>query len=199
MKRPLEEELEEGELEDSTAEPTPAPRPTPEPPAGPAEPAPPLAGSASVSTHEVALPPGTPPLQPGDPMLELSARSFDALDFPFELDPFQRQALACVERGESVLVSAHTSAGKTVVAQYAVALSLKRGQRVVYTSPIKALSNQKYRELFEAFGDVGLMTVAHRRRTPPLPPPSECWMIGRSYFAPGRRATTRSTSTPRAL
>ena len=158
MKRPLEEELEEGELEDSAAEPTPAPRPTPEPPAGPAEPAPPLAGSASVSTHEVALPPGTPPLQPGDPMLELSARSFDALDFPFELDPFQRQALACVERGESVLVSAHTSAGKTVVAQYAVALSLKRGQRVVYTSPIKALSNQKYRELQGQFEDVGLMT-----------------------------------------
>ena len=87
-------------------------------------------------------------------MLELPATSFDALDFPFALDPFQRQALACVERGESVLVSAHTSAGKTVVAQYAVALSLKRGQRVVYTSPIKALPNQKYRELQGQFEDV---------------------------------------------
>lgn len=50
-----------------------------------------------------------------------------------------------------MLVSAHTSAGKTVVAEYAIALSLKAGQRVIYTSPIKALSNQKYRELAEEF------------------------------------------------
>ncbi len=72
---------------------------------------------------------------------------------------------------QSVLVSAHTSAGKTVVAEYAIAKSLKgnqvclqlcvllhRPQRVIYTTPIKALSNQKYRELLEEFGDAGLMT-----------------------------------------
>ena len=53
------------------------------------------------------------------------------------------RAVGCIERGESVLVSAHTSAGKTVVALYAVAHSLNRRQRGVYTSPIKALSNQK--------------------------------------------------------
>jgi ATP-dependent RNA helicase DOB1 len=57
-----------------------------------------------------------------------------------------------------VLVSAHTSAGKTVVAEYAIAQSLKNNQRVIYTSPIKALSNQKYREFAADFGDVGLMT-----------------------------------------
>lgn len=57
-----------------------------------------------------------------------------------------------------MLVAAHTSAGKTVVAEYAIAMSLRDGQRVIYTSPIKALSNQKYRELNEEFGDVGLMT-----------------------------------------
>jgi superfamily II RNA helicase len=62
------------------------------------------------------------------------------------------------ERGESVMVAAHTSAGKTVIAEYAVAKALKGAQRVVYTSPLKALSNQKYRELSEEFGDVGLMT-----------------------------------------
>lgn len=78
--------------------------------------------------------------------------------YPFVLDPFQRTAIACVERRESVLVSAHTSAGKTVVAEYAIAKALKNNQLVVYTSPIKALSNQKYRELKEEFGDVGLMT-----------------------------------------
>lgn len=83
-----------------------------------------------------------------------------AYEYPFELDPFQKTALAAIDQNESVLVTAHTSAGKTVVAQYAIALSLQRKQRVVYTSPIKALSNQKYRELSAAFGGehVGLMT-----------------------------------------
>ena len=80
--------------------------------------------------------------------------TFPALEYPFELDIFQKKALAAIERSESVLVAAHTSAGKTVVAQYAVALSLQRQQRVVYTSPIKALSNQKYRELQAQFDDV---------------------------------------------
>lgn len=58
----------------------------------------------------------------------------------------------------SVLVAAHTSAGKTVVAQYAIAKAIQNRQRVIYTSPIKALSNQKYRELESEFKDVGLMT-----------------------------------------
>ncbi len=57
-----------------------------------------------------------------------------------------------------MLVSAHTSAGKTVVAEYAIAMGLREHTRVIYTSPIKALSNQKYRELLEDFKDVGLMT-----------------------------------------
>lgn len=81
-----------------------------------------------------------------------------AKTYPFELDPFQKQAIEYVENGESVLVAAHTSAGKTAVAEYAVAKSLRDGQRVIYTSPIKALSNQKYRDLQEEFSDVGLMT-----------------------------------------
>lgn len=67
-------------------------------------------------------------------------------------------SLLLQERNESVLVAAHTSAGKTAVAEYAIARALKNRQRVVYTSPLKALSNQKYRELGEEFGSVGLMT-----------------------------------------
>lgn len=55
-------------------------------------------------------------------------------------------------------MAAHTSAGKTVVAEYAFAMALRDGSRVIYTSPLKALSNQKYREFQEKFGDVGLMT-----------------------------------------
>ncbi|CAO1600944.1 ATP-dependent RNA helicase mtr4, variant 2 [Xanthoria calcicola] len=81
-----------------------------------------------------------------------------ARTWPFKLDPFQEVSIASIERGESVLVSAHTSAGKTVVAEYAIAQCLKNNQRVIYTSPIKALSNQKYREFAAEFGDVGLMT-----------------------------------------
>lgn len=78
--------------------------------------------------------------------------------YKFTLDKFQDRAVECIERGESVLVAAHTSAGKTAIAEFAIAQSLKANQRVIYTSPIKALSNQKYRELAEEFGDVGLMT-----------------------------------------
>lgn len=81
-----------------------------------------------------------------------------ARKYDFDLDPFQKTSVAAIERGESVLVSAHTSAGKTVVAEYAIAQSLRDNQRVIYTSPIKALSNQKYREFTAEFGDVGLMT-----------------------------------------
>ncbi len=81
-----------------------------------------------------------------------------AKEYKFNLDPFQREAITCLQNNQSVLVSAHTSAGKTVVAEYAVAMALRDKQRVIYTTPIKALSNQKYRELHEEFQDVGLMT-----------------------------------------
>jgi ATP-dependent RNA helicase DOB1 len=70
-----------------------------------------------------------------------------AKQYPFQLDQFQQEAVDYIERGESVLVAAHTSAGKTAVAEYAIAASLRDGQKVIYTSPIKALSNQKYRDL----------------------------------------------------
>ena len=95
---------------------------------------------------------------PGDLIFNPLFPEKPAKTYPFILDPFQRMSIACLERTESVLVSAHTSAGKTVVAEYAIAMGLRDKQRIIYTSPIKALSNQKYRELTERFGDVGLMT-----------------------------------------
>ncbi|KAJ8689869.1 ATP-dependent RNA helicase mtr4 [Pleurotus ostreatus] len=104
--------------------------------------------------HQVAVPPGynyipiskhVPPAKPDR-------------EYKFELDPFQKVSVYAIQRNESVLVSAHTSAGKTVVAEYAIAKCLNNKQRVIYTSPIKALSNQKYREMLAEFGDVGLMT-----------------------------------------
>jgi ATP-dependent RNA helicase DOB1 len=104
--------------------------------------------------HQVAIPPKYPYV----PISQHKPPENPARVWPFTLDPFQQVAVSSIQRGESVLVSAHTSAGKTVVAEYAIAQSLKNNQRVIYTSPIKALSNQKYREFAAEFGDVGLMT-----------------------------------------
>ncbi|EDW11632.1 uncharacterized protein Dmoj_GI13953 [Drosophila mojavensis] len=103
-------------------------------------------------THEVAAHPDQEyiPLQP--------FTGVPAKQYPFVLDPFQKQAILCIDNSQSVLVSAHTSAGKTVVAEYAIAKSLAAKQRVIYTTPIKALSNQKFREFTDEFEDVGLVT-----------------------------------------
>ena len=103
--------------------------------------------------HQVALPPNYDYI----PITE-HKRVNQAREYPFTLDPFQDTAISCIDRNESVLVAAHTSAGKTVVAEYAIAQTLRDKQRIIYTSPIKALSNQKYREFLKDFGDVGLMT-----------------------------------------
>ncbi|XP_010533059.1 PREDICTED: DExH-box ATP-dependent RNA helicase DExH10-like isoform X2 [Tarenaya hassleriana] len=111
--------------------------------------------------HEVAVPSGYTSTKDEPIHGTLANPLFDgkmAKTYPFELDPFQRVSVACLERNESVLVSAHTSAGKTAVAEYAIAMAFRDKQRVIYTSPLKALSNQKYRELHQEFKDVGLMT-----------------------------------------
>ncbi|ETO33433.1 hypothetical protein RFI_03675 [Reticulomyxa filosa] len=81
-----------------------------------------------------------------------------AREYKYTLDVYQSQSISCIEALHNVLVAAHTSAGKTTVAEYAIAKALKEQQRVIYTSPIKALSNQKYRQLQEDFSDVGLIT-----------------------------------------
>ncbi|KAH8103288.1 rRNA-processing arch domain-containing protein [Cristinia sonorae] len=115
--------------------------------------------------HQVAVPPG----YPYTPISSHVPPAKPAREYKFTLDPFQQVAVHAIQRNESVLVSAHTSAGKTVVAEYAIAQCLQNKQRVIYTSPIKAssldiicklfaLSNQKYREMLAEFGDVGLMT-----------------------------------------
>ena len=81
-----------------------------------------------------------------------------AREWPFELDSFQKEAVYHLESGDSVFVAAHTSAGKTVVAEYAIALAAKHMTKAIYTSPIKALSNQKFRDFRNEFDDVGILT-----------------------------------------
>ncbi len=83
-----------------------------------------------------------------------------AARYPFALDPFQLEAISALHAGESVLVAAPTGSGKTVVAEYAVELALGLGARCFYTTPLKALSNQKFGDLVAAHGaaKVGLLT-----------------------------------------
>lgn len=80
---------------------------------------------------------------------------------PFKLDGFQREAIGKLDRGHGgVLVSAPTSSGKTVVAEYAIFRALRAGSKVIYTTPLKALSNQKYHDFVREYGEatVGLVT-----------------------------------------
>jgi ATP-dependent RNA helicase DOB1 len=115
-------------------------------------------GQSVVMKHQVRHQVALPPDYKYQPIENHVFADPPARSYGFTLDPFQATSVAAIERGESVLVSAHTSAGKTVVAEYAIAQSLRDNQRVIYTSPIKALSNQKFREFTAEFGDVGLMT-----------------------------------------
>ena len=105
-------------------------------------------------------------LSPADSYAKSKARSkFPktnrfAESFPFELDPFQIEACHALEDGKGVLVAAPTGAGKTIVGEFAVDLVINSGGKCFYTTPIKALSNQKYQELSYKYGDdkIGLLT-----------------------------------------
>lgn len=81
-------------------------------------------------------------------------------EFPFELDDFQKEACQIIDNGESVVVCAPTGAGKTVIAQHAIHKALEQGCRIFYTTPLKALSNQKFYDFGEKYGTdkVGLLT-----------------------------------------
>lgn len=109
--------------------------------------------------------PGEPRWATREPIPDLPGR-WEALQhvgaartWPFDLDAFQKESILHMEDGRSVFVAAHTSAGKTVVAEYALALARAHRTRAVYTSPIKAISNQKFRDFSEEFPEgVGLLT-----------------------------------------
>jgi len=84
-----------------------------------------------------------------------------AYNFPYPLDPFQQEGIYRIYKNENILITAHTGSGKTVLAIYAIAHCLKNNKKVLYTSPTKSLSNQKYAEFIEKFGNngsVGIMT-----------------------------------------
>jgi ATP-dependent RNA helicase HelY len=94
------------------------------------------------------------------PASNVGADGAGSVRYPFELDPFQVRAVAALDEGRSVLVAAPTGSGKTVVAEHAVARALTEGRKAFYTTPIKALSNQKFADLARRHGadSVGLLT-----------------------------------------
>jgi len=88
-----------------------------------------------------------------------------------ELDDFQKKSIDYIKEGVSVIVSAPTGAGKTLIAEHVIELALKEDRKVIYTAPIKALSNQKYRDFSKQYGDmVGILTgdVSINRHAPLL-------------------------------
>ena len=97
-----------------------------------------------------------PSLEPAEVFLLEAFRA----RYPFVLDPFQEEAIHHIAAGSSVIVSAPTGAGKTLIAEYAIFSALAQGQRLAYTTPIKALSNQKYADFCRYFGseNVGILT-----------------------------------------
>jgi superfamily II RNA helicase len=80
------------------------------------------------------------------------------INYTFPLDPFQQHAMKAICSEENVLVTAKTGSGKTLVGEIQIAYSLRKGKRVFYTTPIKSLSNQKFKDLKKQFGSVGIMT-----------------------------------------
>ena len=80
--------------------------------------------------------------------------------YPFELSAFQKHAIDAIENGKHVLITAHTGSGKTLPAAYAIQKFCKLGKKVIYTSPIKALSNQKFNEFTKKFPEIsfGIIT-----------------------------------------
>src|SRR5207247_9840410 len=80
--------------------------------------------------------------------------------YPFPLDDFQVEAIRAIEADQSVIVSAPTGSGKTLVAEFAIHAALAEGKRIAYTTPLKALSNQKFGDFTRAYGAhrVGILT-----------------------------------------
>src|SRR2546422_8259235 len=92
-------------------------------------------------------------------VMELLLEQFRAR-YPFSLDDFQLEAIRAIEAGQSVIVSAPTGAGKTLVAEFAIHMALATGKRIPYPTPLKALSNQKFNDFTRDLGGatVGILT-----------------------------------------
>ena len=93
-------------------------------------------------------------------MTDVELRAEFTARYPFPVDRFQAESFDALDRGDHVVVAVPTGSGKTVVAEYGIESARREGRRAFYTAPVKALSNQKFRDLVELYGDdaVGLLT-----------------------------------------
>src|SRR3989338_7835886 len=101
---------------------------------------------------------------------------------PFPYDPFQQRAIACIDQGLSLFVAAPTGSGKTVLADYVIERSFERHQRVIYTAPVKALSNQKFRDFAARYNKPGGIIPPPAGR--PEGPPTSRWDVGAASSHP---------------
>jgi ATP-dependent RNA helicase HelY len=131
-----------------------------------------------------------------------------AAEYPFTLDPFQVEAIQHLLADRSVLVAAPTGTGKTLVAEFAIWLARRRQQRIIYTAPLKALSNQKFRDLRVHYGEenVGLLTgdIVEHGRAPIVVMTTEIYRnmllelgLGPETVAEVTRAGSRADYRPR--
>ena len=79
--------------------------------------------------------------------------------WPFELSPFQKNAITGLLNGKNILITAHTGSGKTLPAEFAIDHFVSKGKRVIYTGPIKALVNQKFRDFSEQFPNISRILI----------------------------------------
>ena len=90
---------------------------------------------------------------------DMKKKKIPVKGFVYKLDYFQKISIKCIIRNENTIVAAHTSSGKTVIAEYTIANAINQRKKIIYTSPIKALSNQKFRDFSKLFyNGVGLIT-----------------------------------------
>src|SRR5687767_3562875 len=104
-------------------------------------------------------------LLPDEPTIRDTLEKMDLFEsfrakYPFPLDEFQLEAIRAIQADQSVIVSAPTGSGKTLVAEFAIHSALARGKRIAYTTPLKALSNQKFGDFTRVYGEdkVGILT-----------------------------------------
>ena len=88
--------------------------------------------------------------------------------YGFPLSNFQKHAIEAIHTGNHVLITAHTGSGKTLPAEYAIEYFVGKGKKVIYTSPIKALSNQKYHEFTKKYPDISFGILTGRRPCEPF-------------------------------
>src|SRR5574341_1583386 len=102
----------------------------------------------------------TEPVSPALPQDEQALIDSFRDRYPFSLDSFQEEAIRLIAEDNSVIVSAPTGAGKTLIAEFAIFRALAHQHRIAYTPPLKALSNQKYADFIRQWGDetVGILT-----------------------------------------